>query len=109
MSDTLRRIWRFLVRVARMGRTLMTSRSLPLWLRGMYAVILLVTQFALGPLDDVLLLLPVGITWLFYRPVLVSAWAASAGCPNTGKLACIEITCGLHWLDATSPYVGERA
>lgn len=78
MSTTLRRVWRLVIRVARMARTLITSRELPLWLRALFAVMLFGTQFLLGPIDDILLLLPIGITWLFYRRTLVSAWHRSA-------------------------------
>lgn len=77
MTRQLRAMWRFVLRVGRTARTLMTSRSLPLWLRCMYGVMLLVTQFMLGPLDDVLLILPIGITYVFFRPVLLAAWEGS--------------------------------
>lgn len=72
-----RRAWRLVVRVARTAKTLMLSKRLPWWLRGMFAVLFFGCQFLIGPADDVLLLIPVGLTYLMYRDVLAEAWAGS--------------------------------
>lgn len=66
-----------MVRVARTAKTLMLSKRLPWWLRGMFAVLFFGCQFLIGPADDVLLLIPVGLTYLMYRDVLAEAWAGS--------------------------------
>ncbi len=74
MTAPFRKAWKFVVRCAKAAKTLMTDKRLPLWLRGMFVVMFGVTQVLIGPIDDFLLLIPFGITFLRYRHVLTDAW-----------------------------------
>jgi hypothetical protein len=77
--------WGFVVRVARCAKTLMTSKQLPLWLRGMFILVVTVCQVLLGPFDDLLMLIPFALTWIFFRPVLLAAWRQAARKPEVAS------------------------
>lgn len=70
----IKRVWRMIVRCAKTAKVLMTSKRLPMWLRAMFIFLVIICQFLIGPLDEIFLLIPFGLTWLLYRDVLSDAW-----------------------------------
>jgi len=68
--------WRFACRVVKAGRGLATDRRLPRWLRALIWFGVLPIP---GPVDNVVLVLAVAVVWVWFRPVLVDAWATVRG------------------------------
>ena len=71
----LRRLGRFLARVARCGRALATDRRIPTWVRGLLVFGCLPIPLFL---DEAALVLAVSILAVFYRPTLTKAWKETA-------------------------------
>lgn len=71
--------WQALRHVLRCGRHLATSPDLPRWLR---ALLIFGALPVPGPLDDLCLIMAVGIMAVFYRPALRAAWTTTAKAPH---------------------------
>ena len=67
----LRRLGRFLARVARCGQTLVTDRAIPGWVRELLVFGCLPIPLFL---DEAALCVAVGILAVFYRSTLTKAW-----------------------------------
>jgi hypothetical protein len=72
-----RTVWRIVCRLARTAQRLATDKRLPAWLRIVYSTLLLVTHAIPGPVDEALMIIPLMIIVVWYRPVLASVWQAT--------------------------------
>lgn len=64
--------WQAVRHVLRCARALATSKTLPVWLRVLFVVGCV--QIPVLPVDEICLVLAVGIMAVFYRPALRAAW-----------------------------------
>lgn len=82
MKRAGRALWALIKRVAATALKLVKSDALPMWLRVLYAATFFVCHVVLFflPIDDVLFIVPIGITMIFpaYRLALLTAWRDSA-------------------------------